>query len=75
MFKLVKSRGFASVFLLAVIAAITLFGADAALAQGVEAPATSALADIATAGGLIATAMVAAAASLLVGRWVVAFIT
>ena len=76
MFDFVKSRGFASVVVLAILAGLSLFGMDAALAQaGAEAPATAALADVATAGGLIATAMVAAAASLLVGRWVVAFIT
>ena len=74
MFKIVKSRGFASVVLLAILAGLSLFGMDAAVAQA-EAPATSALADVATAGAAIATAMVAAAASLLVGRWVVAFIT
>lgn len=73
--KYLRSRGFASVVLLAGLAALSLFGADMAMAQGAEADAVAALNTVATAGTAIGAAMVAAAASLLVGRWVVAFIT
>jgi len=70
------TRGFGTVLFLVLIAVASVLLPDLALAQTTpEAEATTALQTIATAGTAIGAAMVAAAASLLVGRWVVAFIT
>ena len=74
MINIARSRGFGSIVLLGFIAVLAVFGMDGASAQSAADGAVTALGDVATAGGLIGAAMVAAAAAFLVGRWVTAFI-